>query len=83
MQLTYCEANFDLNWSENGVVCEEDKTTAFAMSSTKFYIQVVTLSTSSNVKLLQQWKPRVKRTINWKKRQKINRSPKSILRYIN
>ena len=54
MQLTYCEANFDLNWSENGVICEEDKTTAFAMSSTKFYIQLVTLSTSSNVKLLQQ-----------------------------
>ena len=37
----------------------------FALTDTKFYVPVVTLSTEDNAKLLHQLKPAFKRTINW------------------
>ena len=39
--------------------------TTFAITDTKFYVLVVTLSTQDNVELLQQ--SEFKRTINWNK----------------
>ena len=41
----------------------------FAITDTKLYVPVVTLSTQDNAKLLQQLKPGFKRTINWNKYQ--------------
>ena len=41
----------------------------FAISDTKFYNAIVTLSTQDNTKLLQQLKFGFKRTINWNKYQ--------------
>ena len=41
------------------------KTRTFAITDTKCYILVVTLSTQDNTKLLQQLKSRLKRSINW------------------
>ena len=43
--------------------------TAFAMTDTKLYFPVVTLSTADNAKLLQQLKSGLKCTINWNKHQ--------------
>ena len=37
----------------------------FAITETKLYVSVVTLSTQDNGKLLQQWKSGFKRIINW------------------
>ena len=39
----------------------------FAITETKLYVPVVTLSTEDNAKLLQQLKSSFKRTINWNK----------------
>ena len=41
----------------------------FAITDTKLYLPVVTLSTQDNAKLLQQLKSGFKRTINWNKYQ--------------
>ena len=39
----------------------------FAITQTKLYVPVVTLSTQDNTKLLQQLKSGFKRTVNWNK----------------
>ena len=41
-----------------------NQVTTFAITDTKFYVLVVTLSTQDNAKLLQQLKSGFKRTIN-------------------
>ena len=41
----------------------------FAITDTKLYVPVVTLSSQDNVKLLDQLKSGFKRTINWNKYQ--------------
>ena len=64
MPLINCEVKLDLNWSENCVICEANRTTTFAMTSAKRYIPVVTLSIQDNAKLLQQLYAGFKRTIN-------------------
>ena len=54
MALVNCEVTLDLDWPENCVICEADRTAAFSISSTKLYVTVVTLSTHAVAKLLQQ-----------------------------
>ena len=39
----------------------------FQIKDTKLYVQVVTLSKENDIKLLEQLKPRFKRTIKWNK----------------
>ena len=39
------KVTLDLNCSENCVICEKDRATAFAMTSGKLYVPVVPLST--------------------------------------
>ena len=48
------EINLTLNWSEKCVLSNDTKVTTFAITDTKFYVAVVTLSTQGNAKLLQQ-----------------------------
>ena len=43
--------------------------TKFKITETKLYVQIVTLSTQGNAKLLQQLKSGFKSTINWNKYQ--------------
>ena len=40
---------------------------AFSITDINLYVLVVTLSTQDNVKVLEQLKPDLKRTINWNK----------------
>ena len=54
MPLINCEVTLDLIWSENCVICEANRAKTFAMTSAKFYVPVVTLSTQDNANLLQQ-----------------------------
>ena len=69
MPLINCEVNLILAWSVNCVVpnASANQATTFAITDTKLYVPVVTLSTQDNAKLLQQLKSGFKRTINWNK----------------
>ena len=63
MPLIDCEVNLILIWSStNSTVAGR-----FAITDTKLYVQVITLSTQDNSKLLQQLKSGFKRVINWNK----------------
>ena len=67
MPLINCEVNLELTWSRDCVITNSTGKGKFAITETKLYVPVVTLSTQDNVKLLQQLKSGFKRTINWNK----------------
>ena len=67
MPLINCEINLILIWSDKYVLSNDTKATTFAITDTKLYVPVVTLSTQDNAKLLEQLKSSFKRTINWNK----------------
>ena len=70
MPLINTEINLILTWSTNcGVVSTNvaDQNVTFAITDTKLYVHVLTLSTQDNSKLLQQLKSGFKRVINWNK----------------
>ena len=69
MQLINCEVNLALTWSRDCVITNPTGEGKFAITETKLYVPVVTLSTQDNAKLLQQLKSGFKRTINWNKYQ--------------
>ena len=57
MPLINCEVNLILTMPENCVIVSTDvanQNATFAISDTKIYVPVVTLSTQDNSKLLQQ-----------------------------
>ena len=62
-----CEINLILTWSKNCVITDSTGERKFAITDTKLYVPVVTLSTNNNAKLLQQLKPGFKKTISWNK----------------
>ena len=59
--LINCEINLILTWSANCVISSAaaNQAATFAISDTKLYVPVVTLSTQDNAKLFQQWKIRI------------------------
>ena len=69
MPLINCEVNLILTWSKDCVITNSTGEGKFAITETKLYVPVVTLSTKDNAKLLQQLQLEsgFKRTINWKK----------------
>ena len=69
MPLINCEINLILAWSANCVISNatNNQATTFAITDTKLYVPVVTLSAQDNAELLQQLKSGLKRTINWNK----------------
>ena len=69
MPLINCKINLILTYLANCVISEVDRVTAFTITDTRLYVQVVTLSTNDNAELLQQLKSGFKRTINWNKYQ--------------
>ena len=66
MPLINCEVNLILTWSSTCVIASVILAT-FAITDTKLYVPVVTLSTQENTKFLQQLKSGFKRVINWNK----------------
>ena len=58
MSLINCEMNLFLTWSVNCVVTSaaENQATTFAITNTRLYVPILTLSTEDNAKLLQQIK---------------------------
>ena len=60
--LINCEVNLILTWSST-----PNQNATFAITDTKLYVPVVTLSTQENTKFFQQLKSGFKRVINWNK----------------
>ena len=70
MPLINCEVNLILTWSSTCVIASviiANQATTFAITDTKLYVPVVTLSTQENTKIFQQLKSGFKRVINWNK----------------
>ena len=63
------EITFDLTCSYDFVISSANGKTKFAITDTKLYVPVVTLSTEDNIKLLKQLESGFKRTINSNKYQ--------------
>ena len=62
-----CEINLILTWSKDCIITNFTREGKFAITETKIYVPVVTLSTKDNEKLLQQLKSGFKKTISWNK----------------
>ena len=70
MPFINCEVNLILTWSSTCVLIStaiQNQAAIFAITDTKLYVPVVTLSTQENTKFLQQLKSGFKRVINWNK----------------
>ena len=67
MPLINCEIDLILTWSDKCVLTSDTKATTFAITDTKLYFPVVSLSTQYNSKLLEQLNSSFKQTINWNK----------------
>ena len=70
MSLINCEVNLILTWSSTCVLIATNipnQNATFAITDTKLYVPVVTLSTQENTKFLQQLKSGFKKVINWNK----------------
>ena len=70
MPLINCEVNLILTWSLTCVLIAtaiQNQNATFAITDTKLYVPVVTLSTQENTKFFQQLKSGFKRVINWNK----------------
>ena len=67
MPLINCEVNLILTWSSTFFITNSDGAGTFAITDTKLYVPVVTLSTQENTRFLQQLKSGFKRVINWNK----------------
>ena len=70
MPLINCEVDLTLTWSSTCVLVSTNaanQNETFAITNTKLYGPVVTLSTQENTKFLQQLKSGFKRVINWNK----------------
>ena len=57
MPLINCEVNLILTWSKDCVITNSEGEGKFAITETKHYVSVETLSTEDNAKLLQQLNP--------------------------
>ena len=67
MPLINGEVNLILTWSRDCVITNSTGKGKFAITETKLYVPVATLSTQDRSKLLQQLKSGFKRTIKWNK----------------
>ena len=67
MPLINCQVNLILTWSSTCVITNSTGAGTFAITDTKLYVPVVTLSTQENTKILQQLKSGFKRVISWSK----------------
>ena len=56
MPLIHCEINLILTWSTDCIISSATAETKFAITDTKLYVPIVTLTTQDNAKLLEQIK---------------------------
>ena len=65
MPLINCDVELLLTWSKDCVITNCKGEEKLAITETKLYVPVVTLSTQDSAKLLHQLKSGFKKTINW------------------
>ena len=82
MPLINCEVNLILTWSKDCVITNSEGEGKFAITETKLYVPVVTLSTEDNAKLLHQLKSNFNRKITWNKYE-LSRKTFAQTRYLN
>ena len=86
MPFINCEINLILTWPENCIISNAaaNQNTTSAITDTKLYVPVLTLSTQDNAKLFQKLKSCLKRTINYNKYQSIvtTQPPNQYLDYL-
>ena len=63
MPLINCEINLILTWCKDCIITNSTDEGKFAITETKLYVPVVTLSTKDNEKLLQQLKSGFKKQL--------------------
>ena len=82
--LINCKVSLILTCSRDIAITSSEGEGTFAITETKLYVPVVTLSTQDNAKLLQQLKSGFQRTINWNKQEYgVEHIPKEIKTFIN
>ena len=70
LPLINCEIELDLSWTKDCVFIEYHNNITgvnVMITSTKFYVLVVTLSINDNIKFLEKINPGFKRTVSWSK----------------
>ena len=65
MPLINCKVELSLRWDKNCILSTEDGNSVFAVTDTKFYVPIVTLSAEDNVKLSKLLGAGFKRPIYW------------------
>ena len=83
MPLINCEVNLILTWPKDCVIANSAGDWKLAITDTKLYVPVVTLSTQDNAKFLQSLKSGVRRPIKWNKYQSNMKNIKKKSRYLN
>ena len=83
MPLINCEISLNLPWSSTCVTTSSTGKEKFAITDTKLYVLVITLSTQSNVKLLGQLKSAFEKIMNWNKYIAKKSIEKPIFRLLN
>ena len=67
MPLINCKVELSLKWDKNCILSSEDGNSVFAITDTKLYVPIVTLSAEDNVKLSKLLGEGFKRSIYWNK----------------
>ena len=65
MPLIHCKIELSLKWDKNCALSSEDGNSVFAITDTKLYVPIVTLSAEDNVKLPKLLGKSFKRPIYW------------------
>ena len=63
MPLINCKVELSLKWDENSILSSEDGNSVFAITDTKLYVPIVTLSAEDNMKLSKLFGEGLKRPI--------------------
>ena len=64
ISLIICKINLQITWSANCIITNSTGGETFAITNTRLYVPVVTLSTQDNTKLLQRVNSGFERTVN-------------------
>ena len=62
-----CKVELSLTWNENCTLPSKNSNSVFAITDTKLYVPIVTLSAEDNVKLSKLLGEGFKRSIYWNK----------------
>ena len=65
MPLINCKIHLELNWTKDCVMSSVAEAAIFKITSTKWYVPIITLATKDNVNLTKQLNEGFKRSVYW------------------